>query len=318
VTPSPSFSIIVPTYQRRDTVCEAVTAFGRMKYDGPVEILVVIDGSTDGTRAALERHDCSFPLRVVEQPAKRGQAAARNRGARVATGDILLFLDDDMICAPDLVQQHALLLSEGADAVTGEIPIHQDSKPSLVADRLALAASWPRTGRASAFDVYSGNLSVRKSVFDELGGFDEDLRAGEDLELGIRLIDRFDVRHNSAAIAWQTNLISPIEHMKRARKLAAADLRLIAKHHQIAAELLAHRGAPVEGVMPAGFRLGRIPFLPAIAAAAAAGLAEMAQRTSFRLNPFVSRLYFTARSGLYWSAFRTPAGRAILSGQGHV
>src|SRR4051794_34409703 len=99
-------------------VCEAVRALGRLSYDGPIEIIVVVDGSTDGTAAALTQLDCAFPIRVIEQD-NRGLAAARNRGATVATGEILLFLDDDMICGPDLVQQHARFHGEGADAVTG-------------------------------------------------------------------------------------------------------------------------------------------------------------------------------------------------------
>jgi len=297
-------------------VCEAVRALCGLSYDGPIEIIVVVDGSTDGSADALAKVDCALPLRVIEEE-NRGQGAARNRGAAEATGEILLFLDDDMICELDLVQQHARLHAEGADVVTGEIPIHENSSRGLVTDRLAKAASYSRAGRGSAFEVYSGNLSIQKAVFREIGGFDEDLRAGEDLELGIRLIDRFDVRHNGAAIARQMNLIGPTEHMKRARQLAAADLQLMTKHPQITAELLTHRGAPAAGAMPAGFRLGRVPFLSSLAAAAASGLVEITQRSPLRSNRFISRFYFTARSGLYWSAFRTAAGKAILRAQGH-
>jgi glycosyltransferase involved in cell wall biosynthesis len=311
MTARASFSIIVPTYQRRDMVCEAVNALCRPTYDGPVEIIVVIDGSTDGTAAALARLDCSFPLRVIEQQ-NRGPAAARNRGAAEATGDILLFLDDDMICEPDLVQQHARLHDAGADVVTGEIPIHADSEPGLIRDKLAAAASWPRQQRASAFDVYSGNLSIRSRVFREIGGFDEEFDVGEDLELGVRLAGRFQIRHNNEAVAWQKNLIGPSEHMNRARRLAASDLRLIAKHPPITPELLAQRGASESGKAPLALRLSRVPVLPVAAAAVAAWLTEITRGTRFRSSTLLARLYFTARSASYWSAFRTRAGKAIL------
>jgi len=311
----PSFSIIVPTYQRKDMVCEAVSALCRLSYDGPIEIIVVIDGSVDGTAAALARLDCSFPLRVIEQE-NRGQAAARNRGAAEATGDILLFLDDDMICEPDLVQQHARYHQAGADAVTGEILIHRSSEQSLVTEALARAASWKRRAPLSAFDVYSGNLSIRNQVFRSVGGFDEAFTArgygGEDLDLGLRLFGSCDYQHNEEAVAWQKSLVGPTEHMKRARRLAASDLRLIAKHPQITAELLLHRGAPASGQTPLALRLSRVPLLPTVAAAAAAWSAEIAQRTRFRSNPLLTRLYFTARSVFYWSAFRKLGGSAIL------
>lgn len=315
MTPSPFFSIIIPTYQRRDMVCEAVRALCRLSYDGPIQIIVVIDGSTDGTAAALAQLDCSFPLRVIEQE-NRGQAAARNRGAAEAGGDILLFLDDDMICEPDLVQQHAQSHQAGADAVTGEIPIQRDSVQGLVTDALARAASWQRGLQSSAFDVYSGNLSIRNRVFQSVGGFDEAFTAGgyggEDLDLGLRLFGSHDLRHNGAAVAWQTSLITPLEHMKRARRVAASDLRLIAKHPRITAELLENRGAPTGGEASLGFRLGRVPLFPGVAAAVAVMLAKIAWRTPFRSDPWLVRLYFTARTASYWSAFQTRAGKTIL------
>jgi hypothetical protein len=158
-------------------------------------------------------------------------------------------------------------------------------------------------------------------VFRQVGGFDEQLHAGgyggEDLDLAVRLFGRYDLRHNPAAVAWQKSLITPSEHMKRARRLAASDLRLIAKHPQVTAELLIHRGAPARGEASLAFRLSRIPVLPFVAAMAAAGLAETARGTRFQSNPALARFYFTARSTSYWSAFQTRAGKAILRSWRH-
>jgi glycosyltransferase involved in cell wall biosynthesis len=316
VTPSPFFSIIVPTYERRGMVCEAVRALGRLSYEGPIEIIVVVDGSRDGTAAALKQVDCPFPLQVIEQ-GNSGQAAARNRGAAEAAGEFLLFLDDDMICEPDLVRQHARSHQAGADAVTGEIPLHPDSHQDLVTKALERAASWKRAGPISAFDVYSGNLSVRREVFRSIGGFDEAFTArgygGEDLDLGLRLMGSYDLRHNGAAVAWQKSLIGPFEHMRRARRIAASDLRLIAKHPGITAELLENRGAPTATQTSLGFRLSRVPLLPGLAGMAVGMLAKIARRTPFRSHRLLARLYFTARTASYWSAFQTRAGKLILS-----
>jgi glycosyltransferase involved in cell wall biosynthesis len=296
-------------------VCETVGALSRLSYDGAIEIIVVVDGSTDETAASLAGMDSPFPLRVIEQE-NRGLAAARNRGCAQASGDILLFLDDDMICEPDLVQQHARFHGQGADAVTGEIPIHPNSRSGFITDRLAIGASWKRGQQCSAFDVYGGHLSIRKGVFEQVGGFDEDLHGGgyggEDLDFGIRLVDRFDVRHNDAAVAWQKNLIGPSEHMRRARLLAASDLRLIAKHPEIATELLAQRGAQ-EGVkMPLALRVSRVPGLPSALAGTAVWLAEIAQRTHLRSSRRLAWFYFTARSTAYWSTFLALGGDRIL------
>src|SRR4029078_4028762 len=99
------------------------------------------------------------------------------RGATEAAGEMLLFLDDDMICEPDVLQHHASLITGGADAVTGEIPIDPGSETGIFTGRLAAAASWKRDARVSAFNVYSGPLSVRKSVVGEGGGFEATLQA---------------------------------------------------------------------------------------------------------------------------------------------
>ncbi|MES2326368.1 MAG: glycosyltransferase family 2 protein [Pseudomonadota bacterium] len=313
--PSPPYSIIMPTFQRREMVCDAVRALCRLSYDGPIEIIVVVDGSIDGTAAALAGIDCSFPLRVIEQE-NRGQAAARNRGATEAIGEVLLFLDDDMICERNVVQQHARFHGEGADAVTGEIPIHPDSEPGIITERLTTAASWKRGPQASPFDVYSGHFSIKADAFREIGGFDTQMQdrgyGAEDLDLGIRLSKQFDVRHNREAVAWQKNLISPSEYMKRARQLAASDLRLMTKHPDITKELLAHRGAQ-EGVkIPLALRLSRVPGLPSALAGTAVWLADIAQRTRFRSSRRLAWFYFTARSTAYWSTFLALGGDRIL------
>ena len=105
-TGPPSFSIVVPTFNRRETVSDSLRAIGSIDYPGAVEVIVVVDGATDGTAEALAAIECPFPLTIVEQP-NQGPGSARNRGAAVATGDILLFLDDDMMCDPDILRHRS-------------------------------------------------------------------------------------------------------------------------------------------------------------------------------------------------------------------
>ena len=313
----PSFSIILPTYQRRHLVCEAVNALTRQAYDGSIEIIAVIDGSTDGTAAALAAIKCPFPLRVIEQP-NRGQAAARNRGADEATGNVLLFIDDDMICDPDLVQQHARLHQEGADAVTGNIPIHPDSPPGILTDAVASAADWEQRSQLTPFEIYSGQLSVKKSAFDALGGFDEEFCAGgsygnEDVEFGARLLERFDVRHNPAAISRQLNFVSAREFMDRASQLAVADLKLAAKHPELGRQLFFHRVARRSRFQRLTYRIfSASPAAAGLAAGAMVRLSELALGTRFRSSPLLARAFIGACSIAYWSNVRKLAGSAAV------
>jgi len=119
---TPRFSVVVPTFQRRDVVVASVAAFGAQDFGEPFEVVVVVDGSTDGTADALRALSPPFPLAVVEQE-NRGPAAARNRGAEEARGEFLLFLDDDMDPVPDFVGAHVRAHRDavGLVAVAGRI-----------------------------------------------------------------------------------------------------------------------------------------------------------------------------------------------------
>lgn len=315
---SPSFSIIVPTYQRRDMVCEALRSLCRQTYEGPIEIIVVVNGSTDGTDDAVAGLACSRPVSVVKVQPNRGPAGARNRGAREASGDILLFIDDDMVCNVDLVQQHARMYREGADAVAGNIPIHPDSPPGMLTDAVASAAVWEQRSKLTPFEIYSGQLSVRKSVFDTLGGFDERFAAGgnfgnEDVELGARLLERFDVRHNPRAISHQMNLVSAREFMDRAGQLAIADVRLAAKHAELGRQLFFHRAARRSRSQRLTYRIfSRSPAAATLVTNGMVRLCELALRTPLRSNPLLARAFIDACSIAYWSNLRKLAGPAIV------
>ena len=74
------FSIVVPTYNRRDVLVESMRSLAALETPWPVELVVVVDGSTDGTAEAARAVPLPFPVRVIEQP-NGGAASARNTGA---------------------------------------------------------------------------------------------------------------------------------------------------------------------------------------------------------------------------------------------
>src|SRR5690348_5405785 len=98
------FSVVIPTHERRDVVVRNVAKLGGQT-ESDFEVVVVDDGSRDGTAQALRSLHVPFPLKVIEQP-NRGVATARNVGAAAAVGEYLLFLDDDMEAEPGLLAEH--------------------------------------------------------------------------------------------------------------------------------------------------------------------------------------------------------------------
>ncbi len=129
------FSIVIPTYQRRDIVVRMVAALDRQLHSD-FEVVVVADGSTDGTAAALRKLRVRFPLTVLEQ-SNQGAAAARNAGASASRGELLVFLDDDMEADPKMLTEHDRSHREGADLVLGHLAVHRDSPPTLLGNEVA-------------------------------------------------------------------------------------------------------------------------------------------------------------------------------------
>ena len=210
---APSLSVVIPTHERRASVERALRSLREQSIlPHEYEVIVAIDGSTDGTRELVESAQMPFTLRAVWKP-RGGRASACNAGWRTAAGRIVLFLDDDMEAARDCLRAH---LEAHAVAnqlgVVGAVPIAADeSSPTVVryvADRFNghlrnLAAPGYEFGLR---DFYSGNFSVARQAMDRVGGFDEAFTAygNEDLDLSLRLrASGVRLVFSSAALAYQ-------------------------------------------------------------------------------------------------------------------
>ena len=237
----PSVSVIVPTHQRREMVCGLIDSLCRQDYEGSFEVIVVVDGSTDGTGSALQRLEPPFPLKIIEQP-NMGAASARNRGAREARGEILLFIDDDMRTAPDLISEHYRSHRAGADVVIGHMPLDPASRHSLLTDSISKWADdrFARLSQADAeiplHDLLTGQLSVQRQAFEATGGFDSRFTHGgsfgnEDIDFGHRIIaGGYRVAFNPRATTWQRYEVDPHEYLRRARETGHADVLFARKH----------------------------------------------------------------------------------------
>jgi peptidoglycan/xylan/chitin deacetylase (PgdA/CDA1 family)/GT2 family glycosyltransferase len=232
----------VPTHERRDLVVRLVRLLDDQEY-ADFEAIVVVDGSSDGTTDALRALEPRFPLIVLEQP-QAGPAAARNAGAAAATGEILLFLDDDM--APDraLLAAHDRSHREGAQLVLGHLPLDPASPPTAMA---AVVGRWAerrrerlsaRPGHVPVPDLISGQMSVARGDFERLGGFDVGLRQGEDRDFGSRARKAgLRVVFDPGAVSRQYYDVDAGEYLRRTRAAARGDSIVAARHPELAHEL---------------------------------------------------------------------------------
>ena len=172
-----------------------ITALEQQAYPSDAyEVIIVSDGSTDGTHAYLEALRSTMRLRWFPQ-ANRGPAAARNAGIQKADGELIVFIDDDVVPEPQLLAEHARSHDEaGRDVVVlGPLltpdgfqmaPWVRWEQDMLMKQYNAmLRGDWPATAR----QFYTGNASLRRSHILDSGGFDEGFRRAEDVELAYRL-----------------------------------------------------------------------------------------------------------------------------------
>jgi GT2 family glycosyltransferase len=188
--------VIVPTYQGRDSVLRALDALSRQTLGANrFEAVVVVDGSEDGTREALETFVAPFALRKLWQE-NRGRAAAINTGLAIARGELVVLVDDDLVPEPGFLAAHAAAHAAAeAKAVVGAVHFRGDASRSPFVRYWAnrfddfLDRLRARGGTLSWTETYTGAFSIRRADLADVGGFDEafDGYGLEDLELALRL-----------------------------------------------------------------------------------------------------------------------------------
>lgn len=206
---TPRVSVVVPTFERRASLARLLNALACQTGDVDFEVLVVDDGSGDDTRAGVRTVRVPYPLRVLEQ-ANRGPAAARNRGVNDASGEIIVFFDDDVVPAPDAVSVHAAAHRGSLDRVVvgPMLPPVSWQRPSWIRweeQKLLGQYDAMNSGRypCTYRQFFTGNASLRRDRFMAAGGFDPSFGRAEDVELGYRLSrDGMHFTFEPAARVW--------------------------------------------------------------------------------------------------------------------
>lgn len=319
-TPSrlPRFSVVFPTFQRRDRIVEGVRSLERQEYAGDFEIIVVVDGSTDGTLEALKALRITPSLRILSQP-NSGAAVARNAGALAASGDIVLFLDDDMSADPHLLSQHEKSHREGADLVLGHIPLDPRSPRNVVSEGVRVWAEERltrlsgREARLTLHDFLTGQLSIKAELFHRVGGFDVDFTrdgtfGNEDLDFGYRMFQKgFRVVFNPAAVSWQYYVVTPEHHLRQWRQAGRADVLFARKHPGQARQLFQLQYADERMNRRVWRPLARWRRLATPLRAAFRHVA-LARVRKGRCDALSETLFFEARAMEYWTGVEEGGG----------
>ena len=190
----PTISAIIPAYNGVARYLEQAIHSVLAQTYRDIELIVVDDASTDDTARLVQR----FPTARYFRRAKNGgQAAARNDGARLAKGEFLAFLDQDDLWEPTFLQEILAVLSSHPHAAVVHADGYQVGERNEILEYDAAmkhTASITQLLRGGHDVATSGSL-FRKSCFEAVGGYDDQLPIWEDIDLAIRLYQRFSIVH---------------------------------------------------------------------------------------------------------------------------
>lgn len=186
----PKVTVIIPTYNRREYVQEAIDSVITQTFHD-YDIIVIDDGSTDGTREALpERY--GDQIHYVWQT-NQGESAARNHALARATGHYIAFLDSDDLWLPDKLDKQVALLEQQQDigAAFCQAWIINEFGQRIAANPLGEGLADERLTLENLCldnDVVGPSTAlVRRNIFDQVGGFDAQIHYGEDWDLWLRI-----------------------------------------------------------------------------------------------------------------------------------
>ena len=179
-------TVIIPFHRNLNHLGQSLTAVRRSMPDA--EVLVAADGAADDCRALAAAADAQ----VVVVPGPSGPAVARNRAAALASGDVLAFVDADVVVAPEALPGMCRLLDVeiGLDGVFGAYDLLPPERNFMSQYKNLSHAYVHEVGNTNASTFWAGLGAVRADAFRSVGGFDERFRRPsiEDIELGYRLV----------------------------------------------------------------------------------------------------------------------------------
>lgn len=303
----PFLSAIVSTYDRAELLRAMLESLCRQTLERDAfEVVLVDDGSQDATREVGLSFRSRLPLRYSYQR-NAGLAAARNHGVFMARGEVLLFLDDDDLADPDLLEAHAERHRRAPEPEVGVLGFTRLG-PELVADPLmhfvtqvgCFLFSYPEIQDGDVLDFahfWGGRSSCKRSLLLDHGVFNPVFRFGcEDVELAWRLSKHgFKVVYDKSAASTMVRRLSFDEFCRRTERQGRSNLVFSRLHPEEAVQ----RFTGVSGAEEAWRRIGPAYELLKRSGRELDRVARMRLAAGFGVDPSDATLLYRA----YWAAF---------------
>lgn len=249
-------SIIIPSHNQLPLLKNALHSLEAQTWSlDKLEVVVVDDGSEDGTGDFLRSYSGKLRLHPIFHREAKGRAGARNAGLQAATGDPIILLDGDMEVAPQFVEAH---VSEGRGeaAVLGRVLYHPDIRRSALTRYYPSRGAWKHqlTAESSGRYFVTLNASLPRWAYEKVGLFDENFRGygGEDLDYGMRLQKAgVPFRTSARALSFHHHLRTLPEILGTLEKYGEEAIPyLIQKHPELLDEMKLSLAMPLKCLHP--------------------------------------------------------------------
>lgn len=188
----PLISVIIPTYNRRDFLKEAIRSVLEQSFRD-FELIVVDDGSKDGTHEMIQREFSGLLTYLYQE--NQGVSRARNRGLQVAQGEFVAFLDSDDLWLPRKLERQVAFMQSNPDAqicYTDEIWIRRGVRVNPK-KKHAKYSGWIYPRCLPLCIISPSSALMRRELLEQVGGFDEGMPVCEDYDLWLRISARYPV-----------------------------------------------------------------------------------------------------------------------------
>jgi len=201
------------------------------------ELIIIIDNNnySDFAKSLVGKYTNTLKIKIFPQP-NSGRAISRNRGVGYSTGDIIVFLDDDMLAENNLIEKHIQyhLKNPGIIVSGNGYRNPEDAKYDFGKFLITMEKGWrkhdteTREITLQKFDFTACNMSLPKSIFRQLGGFDTRFSDGEDFDFAVRAIQQnIKIIYDRTLLAWHNDWPEIDKYVKRQNEYISARMEIL-------------------------------------------------------------------------------------------
>lgn len=226
-------SVIIPTYNGKYKIKNILSSLEKQTFQD-FEVIVVIDGSIDGTYDYLKSQEWKLSGLTFLQQENKGRSGARNAGADLAKGDYLIFFDDDVIAHESIIYRYISFFRNGeyTTAVGSVEPNFSNKNCDFQQYCGYLGSKWGKTVSAGELKrpyITANNFGISRIFFHKMGGFDERLNDAEDFDLAVRIFEAgYPIFYDSQLIVHHQLQSSFRDYINRQLEYKNANEQLLA------------------------------------------------------------------------------------------